>query len=131
MKLHYPAIFCSDEKGYTVKFPDMSGCITHGATLEEAFELAENAALAWLQAAINDGKTLPKPSEIKSITVNDRFTFVNYISLDIDSHLAKNNHKYIKKTVTIPSWLNALAEKETINFSQELQSALKRRLNLF
>lgn len=40
------------------------------------------------------------------------------------------NNKAVKKTLTIPYWLNKLAEKEKINFSSLLQSAIKETLDI-
>lgn len=37
---------------------------------------------------------------------------------------------YVKKTLTIPSWLNSVAERSKINFSQVLQEALKEKLGI-
>jgi post-segregation antitoxin (ccd killing protein) len=38
------------------------------------------------------------------------------------------NEKSVKKTLTIPSWLNDLAIENNINFSQTLQEALRKEL---
>ena len=41
-----------------------------------------------------------------------------------------NNNKAVKKTLSIPEWLNEAALEEKINFSQVLQEALKQRLKM-
>ncbi len=123
MKLIYPAYFSAfDEgKGYTVEFPDLPGCITQGDNLAEAFEMAEDAAAGWILTSIEDCEELPKPS--KNLQ-NDEYTFVNFILIDIDEYAKKYSTKSVKKTLTIPQWLNTLAEKENVNFSQILQKAI-------
>lgn len=128
MKLLYPAIFTPYGEGFTVEFPDLPGCITQGEDLEEAFEMAEDVACGWILTSVEEGETLPKPSSI-----NKHFSdnvIVNYIKLDISEYAKKYSTKSVKKTLTIPEWLNALAEKEDINFSKELQNALKVKLGL-
>lgn len=128
MKLYYPAIFIPYGTSYTVEFPDLPGCITQGDSLEEAFEMAEDAACGWILTSIEDGEAIPSPSRIR--TVESPEGFVNYVTLDIGEYAKQFSTKAIKKTLTIPEWLNRLAERQGINFSQELQNALKVRLGL-
>ena len=55
MKLVYPARFCKEkEGGYSVEVPDLKGCITQADTLEEAIEMAQDAALGWILTVIED-----------------------------------------------------------------------------
>lgn len=128
MKLYYPAIFIQNEDGYTVEFPDLPGCVTQGDDFEEAFEMAEDAASGWILTSIEDGEDVPSPSPVGSIDCSKGY--VNYIPLDIGEYAKRYSTRSIKKTLTIPEWLNTIAEKENINFSQELQRALKERLGL-
>lgn len=126
MKLFYPAKFIANGHGYTVEFPDLIGCVTQGDSLEEAFEMAEDAACGWILTTIEDGEDVPSPSKIDIFKTEDGF--VNYVPLDIGEYAKHNSKKSVKKTLTIPEWLNTLAEKREINFSQELQNALKEQL---
>lgn len=125
MKLVYPACFYEeDEGGYSVEFPDLLGCITQGDTLEEAIEMAEDAALGWLLDELENGKEIPKKSEIKDIKLK-REGFINLILLDLGTYSEKySKNKYVKKTLTVPYWLNELSERKGINFSKVLQEAL-------
>ena len=45
-------------------------------------------------------------------------------------YMKKHDDKAIKKTLTIPAWLNELAVKENVNFSQTLQNALIEQLKI-
>ena len=128
MKLYYPAVFIEHADGYTVEFPDLPGCITQGDTLEEAFEMAEDAACGWILTSIEDDEEIPKPTPMNRLTAEDGF--VSYVAMDIDEYAKQYSTKSVKKTLTIPEWLNRLAEKAEINFSQELQHALKKKLGL-
>ena len=72
----------------------------------------------------------PNPSlDFSNIPLKEN-QFVSFISIDMDDYRKKFNKKSIKKTLTIPEWLNYLAEKNDINFSQVLQEALKEKLNI-
>ena len=128
MKLYYPAVFFPYGDGYTVEFPDLLGCVTQGDSFEEAFEMAVDAASGWILTSIEDGEDVPPPSPLSKLNITEGH--VNYVSLDINEYAKRYSTKSVKKTLTIPEWLNTLAEKENINFSQELQFALKNRLGL-
>ena len=126
MKLIYPACFYPcEEGGYTVIFPDLPGCITQGDTLTEAVDMAIDAASGWLLDEVENNRPIPEASDIKNIIPNEYENgFVSIISVDLDEYSKKHGNKAVKKTLTIPAWLNTLAEKENVNFSQILQNAL-------
>lgn len=125
MKLVYPAKFYYEkEGGYSVEVPDLIGCVTQGETLEEAIEMAQDAALGWLLTAIEEEEEIPKPSTIEEIRI-EKEGFKTLLLLNIDEYTEKyGSKKSIKKTLTIPQWLNKRAEKLGINFSQALQEIL-------
>lgn len=132
MKLIYPACFYPcEEGGYTVIFPDLPGCVTEGDTLSDAVDMAIDAASGWLLDEVENENPLPKSTDIKSV-VPDEYEngFVSIISVDLDEYSRKHGNKAIKKTLTIPAWLNTIAEKEQVNFSQVLQEGLKTRLGI-
>lgn len=130
MKLIYPACFYKeDEGGYSVNIPDLLGCCTQGDTLEEALEMAQNAALGWILTAIEDDEELPAPTDINDIKLENKNGFKNLLLLDIDKYTEKyGSKKSVKKTLSIPNWLNVRAEKIGINFSQVLQEALLKKI---
>lgn len=131
MKLIYAAVFTplDGEEGYCVTFPDLPGCVTQGDSLENAYDMAVDAASGWILTSIEDGETLPKPSNHNSIK-HEGNEFISYVPLDMDEYAKANSCKSIKKTLTIPQWLNTLAEKENINFSRVLQEGIKNILKL-
>lgn len=131
MKLVYPACFYKeDDDGYSVNFPDLKGCCTQGDTLEKALEMAEDAALGWLLTAAENGETLPIASDINNVNLEYTNGFKTLLLLDLGAYSQKyGNRKSVKKTVTIPMWLNETAEKYNINFSGTLQDALLKKIN--
>lgn len=126
MKLIYPAVFypfSDNSGGYTIEFPDLPGCVTEGRNLEEAFEMATDAASGWVLDELEEGNPVPKASKYEDIKPRERGQ-VNTILLDMDAYADKYGEKAVRKNVTIPAWLNTFAEKQKINFSQVLQEAL-------
>jgi len=117
----YPAIFRQEEDlSYWVEFPNLEGCYTCGKNLEETMELAEEVLGLYIVSLQERGIEVPVPSDIKQMSINDGFT--SLVSTNIDKYRRKN--KAIKKTLTIPEWLNEEAEKRHVNFSGILQNAL-------
>ena len=122
----FPAIFTFENGNYTVDFIDLKGCTTFGDSIQKAYEMAQEAMGLYLDNMIN----YPEPTlDISQIKL-DKNQFISYISINMDEYRKKYNNKSIKKTLTIPEWLNYLAEKNNINFSQVLQEALKDKLNI-
>ncbi len=127
-KLFYPAIFhIAEEGGYWITFPDMPECFTQGDTMEEAYEMAVDALGLALFPLLENKENVPTPSSPSDIVVEDGFLVV--VEFDIDAYRKKYSSKAIKKTLTIPEWLNEAAIAMEINFSQVLQEALIAKLD--
>lgn len=127
MKYVYPAVFTQEDDKYLVSVPDLSGCHTFSETLAGAIEMAEDAASMWLCLAEDNKEEIPTASDLKAIDAQGGF--VNLILADTKEYRRINDSRAVKKTLSIPSWLNTQAEIEGINFSQVLQEALKQRLS--
>ena len=132
MKLVYPAYFSplTEQAGYCVTVPDLKGCVTQGNSLADAVEMAVDAASGWLLDELEDGNSIPEPSDVAKIKIENDGDFVNLIVLDMDAYSEKYGSQAIRKNCTIPAWLNTMAEKANVNFSAVLQEALKERLHL-
>ena len=122
----YPAIFHKEDGSYWVEFPDLPGCQSVGDTLEEITLAASEALGLYLYSLKEDGITPNAASEIESIE-HDKDSFVSLVSCDLEKY--ERRTKAIKKTLTIPEWLNEEAEKKHLNFSSVLQRALLEQLN--
>lgn len=126
-KYFYPAIFEKEREGYSVYFPGLEGCNTQGENLEEAASMAFDALGLYLEGKEEAYYPAPlPPEEIQT----DKGQFVMMIKFDKTSYDRKYNTKAIKKTLTLPAWLNDLAEQNHINFSSVLQNALKEKLQV-
>lgn len=135
----YPACFFKDEDGYTVVFPDLENgnLATCGKDMEEAMTMAIDCLAGYIYVSKKCGDAIPKPSSISNIDIlkmEKEFLddgcpvstekFVNMVSVDVAAYAKEHFEKSVKKTLTIPSWLNDLAIEQNINFSQVLQEAL-------
>jgi len=115
----YPAIFHQEDSAYWVEFPDLPGCQSFGDTLNETMAEAQEALGAYVLTLLEQGKKLAPPSDISAITPVDGFT--SLVSCSIDQY---KDARAVKKTLTIPAWLNDRAVAMGVNFSQVLQEAL-------
>lgn len=130
-KYIYPAIFHPEnDGGYSVSFPDLDGCFTQGDDIEEALYMAWDAVAGWLITAQKLNEYIPESSNIKSIKPETEDDFVNLIAVDLLDYKKQTKTKSVKKTLSIPAWLNEEAENRHINFSSVLQQALKEQLNI-
>ena len=121
----YPAIFSPENECFNVTFPDIPEAITFGEGFEQSVQMAQEA----LGIVIYDQSDLPEPSAQKDIKVAGD-DFVVMIALDLADYRRKFCSKTIRKNTSIPEWLNDLAEREHLNFSQILTKALKRELGI-
>lgn len=135
----YPACFFKEENGYSVIFPDLNNLATCGHSLEEAFSMAVDCLAGYLYWLQKDGETAPSASSIDKINLSEiakeaevspEQAFVNIVTVDVAEYAKIHFEKSVKKTLTIPAWLNTAALEQNINFSQVLQDALKSRLHL-
>ena len=129
MRYVYPAIFTQEKNGYSVIFPDLEGCYTCGDDLKDAIYMAEDVLAFTLFDYEKAGRSVPAPGELNSIKTLEN-QFVNYIACDTIEYQRRHNNKAVKKTLSIPEWLNEIATARGINFSQVLQDALKSQLGL-
>ncbi len=128
-KYVYPAVFTEEDSGYSINFPDLPNCFTSGQTLGEAIEMAGDVLCLTLYEMEQAGTAIPAPSDLRDVPVGNN-EFVNFIPCDTVEYRRFFDNRAVKKTLTVPSWLNDMAERAGINFSATLQSALKQQLHL-
>jgi len=125
----FPAVFHYADDGISVEFPDFTGCFSYGDSDIEAVTNAKEALELHLFGLEDDGEVIPSPSMIRNIEHNDNETVV---LIDIWMIPVRDfmRNKAVKKTLTIPKWLNDVAIDNHINFSQLLQVAIKDYLGI-
>lgn len=128
-KLFYPAIFHkAEEGGFWISFPDLPECLTEGDDMAQAYEMAVEAVGLALANRKEGKEEIPVPSEIDQVQIDDGVLVI--VEFDMFEYLRKHNSKAVKKTLSIPEWLNEAAMKAGINFSQVLQEALIEKVSL-
>lgn len=123
----YPAIFYYDDDGISIEFPDLPGCCPCATMTDEAIKNAREALGVHLYGMEQDNDIIPEPSDPKDIEI-EKGAVLMLVDVFMPVFREQMSNKVIKKTLTIPYWLNAKAESIGINFSQTLQEALKEKI---
>ena len=125
----YPAVFHYAEDGISVEFPDLPGCLTCGDTTEKAMFMAKEALELHLYGMEKDSDEIPAPSALTNIKLEscERIVFIEVFMPPVRND---QENKAVKKTLTIPRWLNDIAEQQNVIFSQILQFGLKQYLGI-
>lgn len=119
----YPALFHPNSDGsFTILFPDLPGCISEGKSLANAMYMAQDALTQWIEYLTDKKEELPEPSDPRALQTEEN-EFVNLIRADIKDRRA------VKRTVSLPQWLDDQAAAAGLSLSRILQDALKDRLN--
>jgi predicted RNase H-like HicB family nuclease len=122
MEYVYPALFHKNKDGsYTIIYPDLPGCVSEGKSLESALYMAQSALTQWIEYLSEKKQELPQASEISAVKAH-RNEFINLVRADIKDGRA------IKRTVSIPKWMDDKAIKTGLSLSRVLQDALSERL---
>ena len=128
MKSAYPVIFLKTESGYVAHVPDFD-IDTQGATLAEAIEMSRDAIGIMGIDLQDDYKTIPQPSSIETIECEDD-EIVSMVDIDFTAYRKANDRKTVRRTVSLPSWLDDAATRSGINVSAVLRTALEKELDL-
>lgn len=128
-KYIYPAVFSFDSDGISVEFPDLPGCFTCAENTDEAIMMAKDAMGLHLYGLEKDNDPIPSPSDITEVKTEQNQAVV-LVETWMPVIRDEVENKAVKKTLTIPKWLNDAAEKHNVNFSHILQSALKEHLGI-
>ena len=128
-KLFYPALFHkAEDGGFWISFPDFPECFTEGDDMKQAYEMAVEALGLALVNRKEEKEAIPAPSDLDKIQ-NEEGTIV-IVEFDMLEYQRRHNSKAVKKTLSIPEWLNEEAVLMGVNFSQVLQEALMSKLNI-
>ena len=128
-KYVYPAVFSPEDGGYSVSFPDLDGCYTCGDDLVDAMYMAADVLALTLWDMEENKVIIPNASTIDNVSLKNN-EFVSYIAADTIEYRKKVDAKAVKRTVSLPHWLDEIATAQNVNFSQTLQNALKAELNI-
>lgn len=130
MKYTYTAVFTPTECGgeYYARVPDLPGCVTTGDTIEDAIEEITDAASCWLVVAEDKGLPIPTATAQNELEHEPGCVF-SLVQIDTIAYRALTDTKSVRKNVSLPAWMVALADKRGINCSQLLQESLRAKLS--
>lgn len=126
----YIAFFTKeDDGGYSVRFPQLAGCFTQGDTFQDAMRMAQDAMGLHLYGMEKDGEVIPDPD--MTVRPDGKNEMTVPVTVWMTPIRDEQENRAVKKTLTIPAWLNDAAEQRHVNYSQILQSALKDYLGVY
>lgn len=128
----YPAIFDYADDGITVTFPDLPGAITCGDTDNEALRMAKECLALHIYGMERDIDDIPEPTpakELRNVT-NSQNEVIVLIDVWMPPFRDEMANRAVKKTLTIPKWLDDIAAENNVNYSHVLQDALKTHLGV-
>jgi predicted RNase H-like HicB family nuclease len=122
MEYVYPAIFHRNEdESYTITYPDLPGCISEGKTLGNAMYMAQSALTQWIGYLADKKQDIPNASPTEKIKT-PKGDFVNLIRAEV------KNTQAVKRTVSIPKWMDDKVVQSGLSLSRVLQDALREKL---
>ena len=127
MKAVYPIILTPAERGFVVTVPDLQ-INTEGDDLNDAIEMARDEIGLWGITEQDAGRAIPALRTVAP--AHEASEIVSLVDIDFDAYRRATDLRAVRKNVTLPSWLNTLAENAGVNFSQVLQDGLKARLHV-
>lgn len=127
-KMFYPAVFhTAEEGGFWVSFPDIPECLTEGDDMSKAYEMAIDALGLSMDYMFEHQESIPQPSSPDKIELQPG-EFLVIVEFDLLAYRRRKSSRAIKKTLSIPEWLNEAGLSMGLNFSQVLQEALLQKI---
>ena len=129
MKAAYPIVMSQGKRFIVVFVPDF-GINTQGKDTPDAMAMARDAIGLMGLDMEDDGDTLPVPSTLESVAAAHPGESVTLVDIDFADYRRRNDHRSVRRNVSLPAWLNAAADQAGINVSAVLQNALKEELKV-
>ena len=126
----YPVVFTPlDEGGYCVYAPDLKGCITECNNLAEGIVKIRDGLCGMLYMLERDKQPIPEPTDISRVEheFNDVVTLVD---APLEEYRRRVGSRAVRRTISIPEWMDELAVNSNISLSQITQDALREKLNV-
>ena len=129
MYLYYAIFSPNEQGGYDIEFPDLDGAFSFGKDMSDALYMAKDLLEGWLIIAEDEEDPIPEPTVFNDIKKGKNDLLVP-IEVNLELARLKHTNVLVKKTLTIPEYLNELGKEANINFSQTLSEALKEKLGV-
>ncbi len=128
MRYTYTAVITPEDGKYYVRVPDVAGCVTTGRSVEDAVLQITDALGGCLVVWEDEGLPIPDVTPQSSIA-HDAADILTLVSVDTIAYRARTDTRAVRKNVSIPAWMAAMAERRGINCSKVLQDALSQQLS--
>jgi predicted RNase H-like HicB family nuclease len=128
MKYLYTAVISQDAGRFVARVPDLPGCVTCGRSVEEAIDMATDAASGWLVVAEDEGVSINPPTPQADVR-HEQGDILTLVRIDTIKYRAATDNRAVRKNVSLPMWLARLADQHGVNCSQVLQEGLLARFN--
>jgi predicted RNase H-like HicB family nuclease len=130
MKYVYPVILSPEEdSGYCVYAPDIPGCVTEADTLIDGIEKIREGLCGILFVYERDGMPVPSPSSFDAIETENG-DMITFVDADVGEYRRRVGSKAVRRTISIPEWMDDAATQAGVSLSQITQDALRHTLNL-
>ena len=123
----YITVYSNEEYPYFVEIPDING-FTQGKDLADAITMARDYIGFSVIDKLENNEPLPLPNDIKYDQNENQIKTL--IDINFKKYKSQYDNKVVKKTLTIPNYLNELGNEKGINFSLTLTEALKEKLGV-
>ncbi len=116
-----------DDSDYGVSFPDFPGCVSAGASLDDARGMAEEALAFHIEGLVEDGDAVPEPSDLDTVMTDpiNRDGVAILVPVELKSRSVRVN-------VTLPEdalrAIDSYAERHGYTRSGFLVSAARRAM---
>ncbi|MDR2649228.1 MAG: type II toxin-antitoxin system HicB family antitoxin [Clostridiales bacterium] len=126
----YPVVFSPlDQGGYCVYAPDFKGCITEATDYADGILKIRDGLCGMLYIMERDKMDVPEPTHIDQ-TPRGPGDIVTLVDAPLEEYRRRVGSKAVRRTISIPEWLDKLAVKNEISLSQITQRALKSELRI-
>ena len=121
----FPIVLTPTQRGYVVSVPDLN-IDTQGSGLAEAIFMARDAIGLWGISEQDAVRSIPEPSLTEP--PHNAEELVSWVDIDFDEYRRKHDDRTLRRTITLPAWLDEAAAIANVDVSSIVQSALRQHL---
>ncbi len=129
MKYIYPVVLTDEDDGIIAYFPDIEGTHADGATIEEALDNAEDVLNLMLMTMEDEHMKINPPTPVAKLEIPDHST-IALVRADTLAYRRRVDTKAVRKSVSVPAWMDEMAKERNLNLSNLLQNAIRKELNM-
>ncbi|MDR3208160.1 MAG: type II toxin-antitoxin system HicB family antitoxin [Oscillospiraceae bacterium] len=130
MKYVYPVVFSPEEEGgYCVYAPAFPGCVTEAESWAEGIDKIREGLCGMLMIHERDHLAIPAPGD-PLLIAREPNDVVTLVDADTDDYRRRVGVRAVRRTISIPAWMDDAATQAGVSLSQVTQDALRQQLRL-